>query len=427
MGLILAAAGALSSTLADQWKEYFYCESLGKDTLVAKGVKKTKRNSNRGDDNIITDGSKIAVADGQCIIIVENGKVIDVCAEPGAYEYDTKTSPSVFGGKFLEGLKGVAKETWERFQFAGGTGKDQRIYYFNLKEIMGNKYGTATPIPFRLIDTNINMDMDISIRCNGEFSYRVVNPMLFYTNVCGNISKSYDRSEIDSMLKTELLTALQPAFGRLAETGIRYSMLPNHTMEIADHLNETLSKKWTELRGLEVVSFGINSISIPKEDEDMIKQAQKKAMMKDAAYATATLKDAAAEAMVAAAKNSAGAMQGFMGMNMAGNMAGNLFGQDAASQPAQQPVQVQAPASAKAGGWTCSCGAVNTGKFCAECGNAKPANDSWTCSCGAVNSGKFCSECGAKKPSGPAKCSSCGWTASDGSTPKFCPECGNRF
>lgn len=418
MGLIQAAVGALNSTLKDQWKEYFYCEALDMDTLVAKGVKKGKK----GNDNIITDGSKIAVADGQVMIIVENGQVLDVCAEPGGYIYDTKTSGTIFGGKFLEGLKGIAKESWNRFTFGGITGKDQRIYYVNVKEIMGNKYGTATPIPFRLIDKNINMDMDISIRCNGEFSYRIVNPMLFYTNVCGNVSQNYDRSEIDSMLKSELLTALQPAFGRLAEDGIRYSALSNHTMEIADNLNDVLSKKWTELRGIEVVSFGINSVSIPKEDEDMIKLAQKKAMMKDDAYATAALKDAAAEAMVAAANNSAGAMAGFMGMNMSSGMASNIFAQDAASKPAQQAPAAAAPA---VNGWTCSCGAVNTGKFCSECGSAKPVSDSWTCSCGAVNTGNFCSECGSKKPA--AACSNCGWKPADGKAPKFCPECGNAF
>ena len=419
MGLIQAAVGALHGTLADQWKEYFYCESMDSDVLVKRGVK--KNGSRFFEDNVIADGSKIAVADGQCMIIVENGKVMDVCAEPGAYIYDTKTSPTVFGGKFVEGLSAIAKETWRRFQFGGGPGKDQRIYYFNTKEIVGNKYGTATPIPFRIVDKNIGMDMDISVRCNGEFSYRIVNPMLFYTNVCGNISKDYERSEIDSQLKSELLTALQPAFGKLAETGVRYSMLPNHTTEIADALNETLSKKWIELRGLEVVSFGINSVSIPKEDEDMIKTAQKKAMMKDAAYATASLKDAAAEAMVAAANNSGGAMTGFMGMNMAGNVAGNIFGQDAASQP-QQTAQPQQPT---AGGWTCSCGAVNTGKFCSECGSPKPVEETWTCSCGTVNKGKFCSECGAKKPEGGVKCGNCGWVSEDpAANPKFCPECG---
>ncbi len=424
MGLIVAAAGALSGTLKDQWKEYFYCESLSTDVLVSKGINTNKK---KGTDNVISDGSKIAVADGQCMIIVENGKVMDVCAEPGAYIYDTNTSPSIFGGKFLEGLKGVAKETWARFQFGGGAGKDQRIYYFNLKEIMGNKYGTATPIPFRIVDRNIGLDMDISIRCNGEFSYRIVNPMLFYTNVCGNVSGDYERSEIDSMLKTELLTAMQPALGKIADMGIRYSAITGHTEELATFLNESLSKKWTELRGLEVVSFGINSLTIPKEDEDMIKNYQRKAMLKDDAFANAALKDAAAEAMVAAANNQGGAMNGFVGMNMAGNMAGNLFTQTqqqpAAAQPASPaPTPVQAPAD----GWTCSCGTVNTGKFCAECGQPKPVEDTWTCSCGTVNKGKFCSECGKPKATA-AKCSNCGWTAEEGVSPKFCPECGTKF
>lgn len=477
MGLIRAASNAVRGTLADQWKEYFYCDALDADVLVARGVRNVSgRSSNRkGDDNIITDGSHIAVADGQCMIIVEDGRVMDACAEPGAYTYDMGSSPSVFGGSFMEGLKGIAKEAWERFQFGGGAGKNQRIYYVNIKEIPGNKYGTPNPVPFRVVDRNIGLDVDISIRCNGEYSYRIVNPMAFYANVCGNVGNVYTRDQIDSMLKSELLTALQPAFARISEMGIRYSSLPGHTMELSDALNEVLSKKWTDLRGIQIYSFGMNSVTASKEDEDMIKQLQKSAVMRDPGMAAATLAGAQADAMRTAAANSAGAMTGFMGMGMAqqaggaglqglyemgrqqsgGMNAGQPQGRAYGSQPGQggmnagQPGQPQGGAyggqtgqgSMNAGqpqtqgsgtsGWTCSCGkAGNTGRFCTECGAPKPAADGWTCTCGAVNKGKFCSECGRPKPAGVPqyKCDKCGWEPEDPSKPpKFCPECGDPF
>ncbi len=429
MGLIKAAWTAASGTLADQWKEYFCCDALDADVLVAKGEKHVSgRSSNRkGDDNIITDGSHIAVANGQCMIIVEDGKVIDACAEPGAYTYDTKTSPSVFGGSFVEGLKGIAKEAWSRFQFGGGAGRNQRIYYVNIKEIPGNKYGTQNPVPFRVADRNIGLDVDISIRCNGEYSYRIVNPMVFYANVCGNVEYVYTRDQIDSMLKSELLTALQPAFARISEMGIRYSALPGHTMELSDALNEVLSKKWTELRGIMVYSLGVNSVTASKEDEEMIKQLQKSAVMRDPGMAAATLVGAQADAMRSAAANKNGAMSGFMGMGMAQQAGGvNLqdlyaMGQRIPAQPAYEDNET---------GWTCSCGTVNKGKFCVECGAKRPVAAGWTCSCGTVNKGKFCSECGKPKPAGVPqyRCDKCGFEPEDpANLPKFCPECGDPF
>ncbi len=403
MGLIKAAFGALGGTLADQWKEYFYCEAMDADILVAKGEKRTSgRSSNkRGEDNVITDGSHIAVADGQCMIIVEGGKVIDACAEPGAYTYDSGTSPSMFGGPLLDGLKGAAREAWERFKFGGGAGRDQRIYYVNIKEIPGNKYGTPNPVPFRIVDRNIGLDVDISIRCNGEYSYRIINPMVFYANVCGNVSNVYTRDKIDSMLKSELLTALQPAFARISEMGVRYSALPGHTMEISDALNEVLSKKWTELRGIIVYSFGMNSVTASKEDEDMIKQLQKSAVMRDPNMAAAVLAGAQADAMRSAAENRGGAMNGFMGMGMAQQAGGagiqNLY---AMGQERQQA----AVAEPSATGWVCSCKTVNKGKFCYECGKAKPAGVP------------------------QYKCDKCGWEPEDpAKPPKFCPECGDPF
>ena len=266
MGLLRTGIGTVTGVLSDQWKEYFYCEAMDADVLVCKGQKRVSgRSSNtKGSDNIITNGSVVAVNEGQCMIIVEQGKVVELCSEPGEFVYDTSTEPSIFEGKLSKSIKEVFATIGKRFTFGGDTAKDQRIYYFNTKEIIGNKYGTPNPVPFRVVDNNIGLDVDISIRCNGEYSYKIVNPILFYTNVCGNVEEEYERSEIDSMLKTELLTALQPAFAKISDMGIRYSALPGHTMEIADALNAVLSKKWADLRGIEIASFGINSVTASK-------------------------------------------------------------------------------------------------------------------------------------------------------------------
>lgn len=407
MGLLKAGGGAIGGVLADQWKEYFYCESMGADVLVSKGEKRTsdKRSSNtKAEDNIISNGSVIAVNEGQCMMIVEQGKVVEVCAEPGEFTYDTSTEPSIFAGSLGEGIKSAFSTMGKRVGFGGDTAKDQRVYFFNTKEIVGNKYGTPNPVPFRVVDHNIGLDVDISIRCNGEYSYKIVNPILFYTNVCGNVDYEYEREEIDSMLKTELLTALQPAFAKISDLGIRYSALPGHTMELADALNTVLSNKWTELRGLAVASFGINSVTAPKEDEDMIKQLQKSAVMRDPTMAAATLVGAQGDAMRAAASNENGAMMGFMGMGMANQAGGmnaqNLYAMGQQNMQAQQNVQPTFDAT----GWTCSCGAVNKGKFCSECGQPKPA------------------------AAPQYKCDKCGWEPADPmNPPKFCPECGDPF
>lgn len=420
MGLIKALAGATGGTLADQWKEYLYCEAMDADVLVCKGEKRTSgRSSNKkGSDNIITSGSVIAVNDGQCMIIVEQGKVVELCAEPGEFVFDSSTEPSIFNGKLSESIKDVFATIGKRFTFGGDTAKDQRIYYFNTKEIIGNKYGTPNPVPFRVVDNNIGLDVDIAIRCNGEYSYKIVNPILFYTNVCGNVEEEYRRSEIDSMLKTELLTALQPAFAQISDMGIRYSALPGHTMEIADALNAVLSKKWAELRGIEVSSFGVNSVTASKEDEEMIKQLQKTAVLRNPNMAAATLVGAQGDAMKAAASNPNGAMAGFMGMGMVQNAMGtdaqSLFamGQQPASQ--QQAAQQQSQPA-------------QTDNTTAVLQSEKSG---WVCECGKSNTGKFCMECGAKKPAEAPlyRCDKCGWESDDPKNPpKFCPECGDPF
>ncbi|MBQ2662879.1 MAG: SPFH domain-containing protein [Clostridia bacterium] len=418
MGLLKAGVGALSGVLADSWREYFYCESMNADTLAVKGVKRTsKRSSNtKGDENIISNGSIVAINDGQCMIIVDQGKVVEICAEPGEYVYDMSTEPSLFYGNLGENIKKTFEQLGKRFTFGGDTAKDQRVYYFNTKEIVGNKYGTPSPVPFRVVDRNIGLDVDIAIRCHGEYSYKLTDPILFYTNVCGNVSSEYKRDEIDSQLKTELLTALQPAFAKISEMGIRYSALPGHTMEMSQALNEILSAQWRDRRGIEIVAFGVSSVNASEEDEKMIKEIQRNAALRDPNMAAAHLTGAQAQAMQDAAKNEGGmgAMGGFFGMNMAQNAAGgqaaNLFamGQQQAAKPA--------------GGWTCECGTENSGKFCSNCG--KPQPQGWTCECGTQNSGKFCQNCGKPKPEG-FTCPKCGYKGTG--APKFCPECGNAF
>ena len=432
MGLIRAGLNAVGGTLASQWKEYFYADALPEDVLATRALKKTKGRfgGSRGeDDNIISNGSVVAVADGQCMMIVDQGRIVDFCAEPGEFVFDEGGEPTIFCGGLSGGnMKAILQTTFERLSYGGQAGRDQRVYYFNTKEIIGNKYGTPSPVPFRVVDEKLGLDVDISIRCFGEYSYRIVNPMLFYTNVCGNVESEYTRDQIDSQLKSELLTALQPAFARISDMGIRYSALPGHTTEIASALNDVLSEKWAQLRGVEIVSFGVSSVKASEQDEQMIKELQRNAVFRNPNMAAAHLVGAQAQAMQDAARNQGGAFTGFMGMNMAnmnsGLNANTLFQMGAQQQP--QPT----PAQPAANSWKCACGATATGKFCPECGAKKPEAEGWTCQCGAVNKGKFCSECGAKRPAGAPvyRCDKCGWQPEDPThPPKFCPECGDPF
>lgn len=408
MGLIRSVVGAaktsFSSTMQDQWKEFFYCDSLDKEVLVVKGTKKTKGH-NQGNDNIISSGSGIAVADGQCMIIVEQGKVVEICAEPGEFTYDSSSEPSIFAGNLGEGIINTFKTMGKRFTMGGDTGKDQRVYYFNTKEIMDNKFGTANPVPFRVVDARIGLDLDVAIRCSGIYSYKIVDPILFYANVCGNVDRIYKRAEIDNQLKTEFISALQPALAKLSALEIRPNQIIAHTTELENALNEVLSNKWVDTRGIRVESIALGTVTLPDEDAEIIKQAQRQAMLVNPAMGAAALTQAQADAMKMAASNSNGAAMGFMGMNMAAQTGGvnaQALYQMAANQQAQQAQQAQNAAG----------------------------QEGWKCSCGAVNLGKFCTECGAKKPAGAPlyRCDKCGWQPADPTNPpKFCPECGDIF
>lgn len=431
MGLIKAGIGALGGTLADQWKEFFYCDALPNDVLMRRGQKQiTGRSSNtKGNDNIISNGSGIAVADGQCMIIVDQGKIVEVCAEPGEYTFDTSSEPSIFSGKFGESLKESFKTLWKRFTYGGDTGKDQRVYYFNTKEILNNKFGTANPIMFEVVNKRIGMSRTVQVRCNGVYTYVISDPLVFYSRLCGNVATEFTRDEIDAQLKVEFVDALQPALGALAEQELRPAQIPAKANELKAAMNDALKQEWIENRGISVAKIALNPITLTDADMKKINEIEDAVNIGSNPFAMAgRMTNATADAMQTAAGNSAGAMTGFMGMGMVGmggqggfGAAQNLYnmGQQQMQQPAQN-------------GWKCSCGATATGKFCPECGAKKPepAQDGWTCTCGKVNKGKFCSNCGAKKPaSAPLyRCDKCGWEPADPAhPPKFCPECGDVF
>ena len=467
MGLIKAGMGAIGGVLADQWKEFFYCDSLPDDVLVRKGQKRVSgRSSNtKGSDNIISNGSGIAVADGQCMIIVEQGKIVEVCAEPGEFTYDSSTEPSIFSGSLGQSIVETFKTVGKRFAYGGDTGKDQRVYYFNTKEIKGNKFGTPSPIIFEVVNKRIGFSKTVNIRCNGVYSYFITDPLLFYTKVCSNVEYEFTREEIDDTLKTEFVSQLQNAFGILSEQELRPAQIPGKVNELRAAMNEALRYEWIESRGITVGKIAMNPITLNPEDMKAIAQMEDSMSYgSNAAMALGRMTTAQANAMETAAGNTAGAMTGFMGFGMAGNAMGgfNPAQQIAMMQQQQQAQPQAAPAPAPAAdSWQCSCGATATGKFCNECGakkpEPKPTGDSWqcacgaiatgkfcnecgakkpeaaagwTCSCGAVATGKFCNECGAKKPAGVPqyKCDKCGWQPADPTkAPKFCPECGDPF
>ena len=433
MGLIKAISGAVGGVLADQWKEFFYCEALSADVLVRKGSKRVSgRSSNtKGSDNIISNGSGIAVADGQCMLIVEQGRIVEVCAEPGEYTFDKSTEPSIFAGDLGMSIMDSFQTILGRIGYGGDTGKDQRVYYVNTKEIMGNKFGTPSPILFEVVNKRIGMSRTVNVRCNGVYSYTIADPLIFYTKVCGNVKNEFTRDQIDEQLKSEFISALQPAFGALAEQELRPAQLPGKVNELKQAMNDALATDWAENRGIRVEAIALNPIRLSDEDMKKITDMEDAATYGANAFMmSGRMTQATANAMEAAASNAAGAMTGFMGLNMAGG-AQNGFG--AAQQFYQMGVQQaqqthQAPAPVQSG-WKCACGAENTGKFCVECGTAKPS-EGWKCACGAVNKGKFCSECGAKKPAAEPlyRCDKCGWEPEDPrNPPKFCPECGDRF
>lgn len=465
MGLIKAGIGSVGGVLADQWKEYFYCEALPNDVLMRKGEKRVSgRSSNtRGSDNIISNGSVIAVADGQCMMIVEQGKVVEFCAESGEYTYNSSTEPSIFSGSFGESIKQSFKTIGKRFTYGGEPPKDQRIYYFNTKDIIGNRFGTPNPIMFEVINKRIGISRTVQVRCNGVYTYVISNPLLFYTRLCGNVANEFTRDQIDEQLKTEFIDALQPALGALSEQELRPAQLPSKVNELKQAMNDALKTDWQENKGISVGKIALNPITLTEEDMKKINEMEDAASMGSNPFMMAgRMTNATATAMETAAGNTAGAMTGFMGMGMAGSMgqgggfgaAQSFYNMGVEQQQRAQPQQAspagnqwKCSCGAEVSGnfctqcgskkpepantWKCSCGANVSGNFCTECGSKKPENtEGWTCSCGAVNKGKFCQNCGSKKPEGVPfyRCDKCGFEPADPKNPpKFCPECGDVF
>ncbi|MBO4311071.1 MAG: SPFH domain-containing protein [Lachnospiraceae bacterium] len=428
--------GSGSTAVADQYLEYFYCDAFGEGVLAVKGKNRLAKGNNKGSDNIISNGSIIEVNAGQAALIIDDGKVAEFCAEPGQYRYDQSTQPSIFYGNLGKNILDTFAEIGKRFAFGGELSKTQRVYYVNIIEVRNNLWGTSNPIPFFIADQVTGFQGDISLIANGEYTFHISDPIRFYSFIAANFSgETYNKKELQSIMRSDFMTALQPALGALSDygVGLRYSAITTKTDILVEKLNEKLSDKWGKLRGMEVIDVTFNTLKATEEDEARIKQFQDTAVMMNDEMKKARMTTAWANGIENAGGNEGGAMMAFAGLNLAGNMmnqggmGGSIFGNGQGGAPQVAVAQAAAPVN----GWKCSCGKDgNTGKFCAECGAKKPDNAGWTCSCGAVNQGKFCSSCGAKKPEGAPlyKCDKCGWEPEDPmNPPKFCPECGDIF
>jgi len=466
MGLIRAAKDSISSLLADQWREYFYCDTLPSDVLMRRGKKNNPNNNNKGNDNVISNGSHIAVNEGQFMIIVEQGAVVDFCAEAGVFVYDTSSQPSLLYGDLGENIKNTFKEAWERFTFAGNVGGDQRVYFINKKDIRGNLFGTSTPIDFHIVHKKSGYEYDTVLKCNGEYVFRISDPLMFYKNVCGNVKDEFTKDDEECQLllnnmKREVVSKLTGALAPIAAKGVMPYEIGNYHEEICMNMQQQLSQIWEADRGIIMTSMTIvpnlsNDVrdELNRWNESMMyvsgSQTLDATMNQKAVQNREAINQFIGNSSLGGGANGGGTdpmsgMMGMMAMNMMGNMMGgnnmmpgnnmmgnnmmnnNMMNNAYAQQPVQQAPQMQAPVL----GWTCECGkSDNRGKFCEECGKPKPAAAGWTCQCGSVNQGKFCQNCGTKKPEGAPlyKCDKCGWEPEDpAKPPKFCPECGDIF
>lgn len=414
MGLIRMAIGAVSSTLKDQTVEIFECGQMADGVLMQPAVQVMRGGKNKGSENVISDGSTFNVARNQCAILVENGRVHDLVIgdedTEGQYRYDSSVEPSLLVGGFVE-LKPVMQQVWARFAAGGQARNIMRLCYINLQEIRDNKIGIGN-VPFR----DSEFQITVKVQGFGRYSFCIKNPVAFFENVCNDPSRVVKRDELTSQMKSEVLASMQPALGRIAAQGVSYDMLINYPTQIADELNKELNAKWEQLRGIVMVSLALESVTVDDASAEKISKLQEaRAMGTNAAIAGGRLVNAQANAMEAAASNTAGAMTGFMGLGMAGGNNAAASAMDLMRQAQQQPQQPQQPQQTPqqqpqashiagdgnpAGGWDCVCGkADNTGKFCPECGASKPETKEWFCTeCGVKNSGKFCSECGTKRP-----------------------------
>ena len=375
MGLIQAFKGSVSGELANQWKELFVSDSMSADTLVKRAEHKVSgRSSNtKGDADVITKGSAIIVNEGQCALLVDSGKIIDVAAEAGAYEWEENGSASIFAGDFGD----IFKEFGRRFTFGGEKPVQQRVYFVNTKDIVGLKFGTPSPIPFRILDNNVGLDMDTTLKCNGNYSMRVSDPTQLYVSLAGNVKDEYTIEDIQDQLRATFIAALQPALGKLTNLGVRPSAIPSYTKEMSEAMGEELNSDWTNKYGLAITSVQILTTVIPDEDAATLKELQKTGAFRNQSMAGAALIGAQAEAMKNAASNPNGAMMGFMGMNMA-MQAGGANAQDLLNAGAATTGTNQMAGTANGGAtagnrWFCpNCGNENFGNFCVNCGTKRP-------------------------------------------------------
>ncbi|NBK96837.1 MAG: SPFH domain-containing protein [Erysipelotrichia bacterium] len=392
MGLIKAAFDGARKTLADQWLEYYYCETLSNDVLIKKGSKVVNTGSNtKGSENIITNGSGFAINEGQGLLIVEDGKIVEFSMEPGRFTWEESSEPSLFDRGF-KGLAESFKTFGTRFKHGGSEAKDQRVYYVNIKEILDNKFGSASPMPYK--DPTYR---GIYIRYFGQYSFKISDPIRFYTNIAGNVENEYTKTELMSQCQAEFVNAIDTALAKCSDEGYQFNDLPKKQMEIAAFMNDALDEVWHQKRGLEIEMVAIEKVTPDDESRARIEKIDDAIMLSDQRVAAGRLAQAQATAMENASANEAGAMQGFLGMGFAaqagGMNTGNLF---ANTQPQENnPLFNQNNTQSEQ--WTCACGKVNDSKFCSECGKAKPSA-TWTCSCGNENQGNFCSQCGHKKP-----------------------------
>ncbi len=425
MGIIKAVASAVSGALADQWLEVIEADNMGDQTVFTRGVAVRKGSNTKGTENTVSNGSVIHVYPNQFMMLVDGGKVVDYTAEEGYYTVNNSSLPSLFNGQFGDTLK----ESFNRIKYGGVTPTSQKVYYVNLQEIKGIKFGTRNPINY--FDTFYNSEL--FLRAHGTYSIKITDPLLFYAEVIPKNENKVEIDEINEQYLDEFLEALQSSINQMSADGTRISFVSSKARELGKYMADTLDDEWKKMRGMEIQSVGLASVSYDEESQKLINMRNQGAMLSDPTVREGYVQGAVARGMEAAGSNANGAMAGFMGMGMGMNAGGGFMGAASASNMQQMQMQRSAAqtggaaagaqaAAAPAGSWTCSCGKVNTGKFCSECGKPAPAPaGTWTCSCGTVNTGKFCSECGKPAPSPSGE-----WTCSCGAvnTGKFCSECG---
>lgn len=417
MGLISAAVSSVSGVLSDSWKEVIEPDDMSDSTLLVKGVAVKKGSNKKGTDNYVSNGSVIHVYPNTLMLLMDGGKIVDYSAQEGYYEVNNSSAPSIFNGE----LKDSVKETWKRFQFGGVPSQKQYVYYINTAEIKGIKFGTRNPVNY--FDNFYNAEL--FLRAHGSYSIKITDPIKFFTEFAPKGTDRIEIKDLSEQLFNEFMDALQSAINQMSVDGVRISAITSKSRELSKYMTDVLDADWNDLRGIEVCSVGLASISYDDESKALINMRNKGAMMSDPTIREGFVQSSVAQGMQAAGSNTSGAANAFMGMGMGMNAAGGFMSAasqtNAAQMAQQQAAQQAAQQNQAANGWKCSCGTVNTGNFCSGCGSKKPENTSWTCSCGTTNTGRFCSNCGSPKPAGEWVCS-CGTK----NTGNFCSGCGAK-